>query len=314
MKKPLFVRTEVFLSVVFAAAAVATAAVAVDIKTDMLKIDKLDPLKISSLLTHDKTDSEKQKNKKELSEIILAESKQVSDTKENLQKMAEIKAKEFLKEPENIDRQPQDLEEFMTAYEYDFEENLTGNKLILVEADNFSNTSKAKLYCYEKAKNGYWWNVVGEGETVTDEVYIGENGSSYEATADSKKTPAGMWPLGEGFYIGEKPVTSYPMFEITENTYWVTDTQSQFFNQKVEGIEEKDWNKAEHMIAAEKSYKYGLVINYNTYEPDIERPSALFMHCGNTPTEGCIAVPESVMKSILEWLDDDSMPVIWITV
>ena len=159
MKKPLFVIAEIFLSAVFVAAAAATAAVAVDIKTDMFKIDKLDPLKISSLLTHD-NESENQKNKKELSEIILAESKQVSDTKENLQKMAEIKSKEFLKEPENIDRQPKDLEEFMTAYEYDFEENLTGNKLILVEADNFSNTSKAKLYCYEKAKNGYWWNVV----------------------------------------------------------------------------------------------------------------------------------------------------------
>ena len=313
MKIPLFVIAEIFLSAVFVAAAAATAAVAVDIKTDMFKIDKLDPLKISSLLTHD-NESENQKNKKELSEIILAESKQVSDTKENLQKMAEIKSKEFLKEPENIDRQPKDLEEFMTAYEYDFEENLTGNKLILVEADNFSNTSKAKLYCYEKAKNGYWWNVVGEGETVTDEVYIGENGSSYEATADSKKTPAGMWELGEGFYIGEKPVTSYPMFEITENTYWVTDTQSQFFNQRVEGIEEKDWTKAEHMIASEKSYQYGLVINYNMYEPDIEKPAGLFMHCGNTPTEGCIAVPESVMKSILEWLDSDSNPVIWVTV
>ena len=273
MKKPLFVIAEIFLSAVFVAAAAATAAVAVDIKTDMFKIDKLDPLKISSLLTHD-NESENQKNKKELSEIILAESKQVSDTKENLQKMAEIKSKEFY----------------------------------------FSNTSKAKLYCYEKAKNGYWWNVVGEGETVTDEVYIGENGSSYEATADSKKTPAGMWELGEGFYIGEKPVTSYPMFEITENTYWVTDTQSQFFNQRVEGIEEKDWTKAEHTIASEKSYQYGLVINYNMYEPDIEKPAGLFMHCGNTPTEGCIAVPESVMKSILEWLDSDSNPVIWVTV
>ena len=116
MKKPLFVIAEIFLSAVFVAAAAATAAVAVDIKTDMFKIDKLDPLKISSLLTHD-NESENQKNKKELSEIILAESKQVSDTKENLQKMAEIKSKEFLKEPENIDRQPKDLEEFMTAYE-----------------------------------------------------------------------------------------------------------------------------------------------------------------------------------------------------
>ena len=51
MKKPLFVITEIFLSAVFVAAAAAAAAVAVDIKTDMFQIDKLDPLKISSMFS-----------------------------------------------------------------------------------------------------------------------------------------------------------------------------------------------------------------------------------------------------------------------
>ena len=315
MKKPLFVITEIFLSLVFAAAAAATAVVAVDIKTDIFHVDKLDPLHISSLIPNSKENKKEEKVKKEISEIMLVENKQASETQESLQKLAENKIKDFLKEPENLDHQPADLEEFMLAYEYSVEEDLTGNKLILVEADNnLSNTSKAKLYCYEKNKDGYWWNVAGEGKTVTDEVYIGENGSAYEVTADSKKTPAGMWLLGEGFYIGQKPDTTYPTFEITEDTYWVTDTESAFFNQKVDGAEEKDWTKAEHMIAAPKSYKYGLVISYNTYEPDTEKPSAIFMHCGNTPTEGCIAVPENVMKAVLEWLDGDCAPFIWITV
>ena len=297
MKKPLFVITEIFLSLVFAAAAAATAVVAVDIKTDIFHVDKLDPLHISSLIPNSKENKKEEKVKKEISEIMLVENKQASETQESLQKLAENKIKDFLKEPENLDHQPADLEEFMLAYEYSFEEDLTGNKLILVEAED-----------------GYWWNVAGEGKTVTDEVYIGENGSAYEVTADSKKTPAGMWLLGEGFYIGQKPDTTYPTFEITEDTYWVTDTESAFFNQKVDGAEEKDWTKAEHMIAAPKSYKYGLVISYNTYEPDTEKPSAIFMHCGNTPTEGCIAVPENVMKAVLEWLDGDCAPFIWITV
>lgn len=312
MKKPLFVITEVFFSALFAASAAAAVGVALDIKTDMFKIDRLDPLHIAQFMP--KKDEENGKIKKELSEIILAESKQVSDTKESLMKAAETKAKEFLREPQNLSSQPKDLEEFMSAYEYDFAETLTGNKLILVEADNYSNTSKAKLFCFEKNKNGFWWNVAGEGEAVTEEVYIGENGSAYDVSADSKKTPAGMWLLGEGFYTDEKPVTTYPLFQITENTYWVTDTNSKFFNQKVEGIEEKDWTKADHMTASANSYKYGLVIDYNISEPDTEKPSAIFMHCGNTPTEGCIAVPEDVMKKILEWLDSECAPFIWITV
>ena len=314
MKKPLFVITEIFLSAVFVAAAAATAAVAVDIKTDMFHIDKLDPLHIGQLMPDDKKNEKDEKIKKELSEIMVVENKQASETQESFQKIAEKQINAFLTEPEGLESQPKELEEFMLAYEYSFENDLTGDKLILVEADNFSNTSKAKLYCYEKSEKGYWWNIAGEGKTVTDEVYIAQNGSAYEVTADSKKTPAGMWLLGEGFYIGEKPETSYPLFEITENTYWVTDTESSFFNQKVEGTDEKDWTKAEHMSAAAKSYKYGLVIDYNTYSTDPEKPSAIFMHCGNTPTEGCIAVPENVMKAVLEWLDDDCSPFIWITV
>ena len=116
--------------------------------------------------------------------------------------------------------------------------------------------------------------------------------------SDSKKTPSGVWTLGEGFYIGEKPDTDYPMFAITENTYWVTDEKSKFFNKKVEGTDKKDWNKADHMIASEQSYKYGIVVNYNTDEPVTGKGSAVFIHCGDKPTEGCIAVPEDVMKTI----------------
>ena len=187
------------------------------------------------------------------------------------------------------------------------------NRLMIVEPDSES-PSKAKLYCYSQdEESGRWWNAAGEGLALTDEVYIGENGSGYEITADSKKTPAGLWSAGEGFYISEQPDTTYPLFRITEDTYWVTDEKSKFFNHKVEGIEEKDWQTADHMISSEKSYQYGLVINYNIDHPEAGKGSAVFMHCGNTPTEGCIALPEDTMKMILEWLDENSNTLIWIT-
>ena len=66
------------------------------------------------------------------------------------------------------------------------------------------------------------------------------------------------------------------------------------------------------MITSEKSYKYGLVINYNTNSPDSKKASAIFMHCGSSATEGSVAVPEDVMKTILEWLDDDSLVSVFI--
>ena len=331
MKKPLFVITEIFLSAVFVAAAAAAAAVAVDIKTDMFQIDKLDPLKISSMFSSEKHESSADDSvKKGISEMIMEDEKKSSKTETSVKKEesktensdesevsqdgTEENSEGFVSEPEYLEIQPDELVELAEAYEYTFEDDLNGNKLILVEADNSSNTAKAKIYCYDKTADGYWWNSMGDGNVLTEDAYIGESGSGYDITADSKKTPSGVWTLGEGFYIGEKPDTDYPMFAITENTYWVTDEKSKFFNKKVEGTDKKDWNKADHMIASEQSYKYGIVVNYNTDEPVTGKGSAVFIHCGDKPTEGCIAVPEDIMKTILEWLDKDSKPIVWVTV
>ncbi len=334
MKKPLFVITEIFLSAVFVAAAAAAAAVAVDIKTDMFHIDKLDPLKISSMFSSSEKQESSSNNsvKKEVSAMILDDEKKTAKTESSVKKdessaesgdVSEGESSEdettessggFVDEPEYLEIQPDELVELAEAYEYTFEDDLNGNKLLLIEADNSSSTSKAKIYCYDKTADGYWWNSLGDGNTITEDAYIGENGSGYDITADSKKTPSGIWTLGKGFYIGEKPDTDYPMFEITENTYWVTDEKSKSFNKKVEGTDKKDWSKADHMITSEQSYKYGIVVNYNTDEPVSGKGFAIFMHCGDKPTEGCIAVPEDTMKTILEWLDKDSKPLIWITV
>ncbi len=333
MKKPLFVITEIFLSAVFVAAAAAAAAVAVDIKTDMFHIDKLDPLKISGMFSSAKQESSSDSSvRKEVSAMISDDEKKASKTvspakqeesKDSTQSEAssEASAEEtkedssgFIEEPQYLEIQPDELVELAEAYEYTFEDDLNGNKLILVEADNSSNTSKAKIYCYDKTADGYWWNCLGDGNALTEDAYIGENGSGYDITADSKKTPSGIWTLGEGFYIGEKPDTTYPMFEITENTYWITDEKSKFFNKKVEGTDQKDWSKADHMISSEQSYKYGIVVNYNTDDPVKGKGSAVFIHCGDKPTEGCIAVPEDIMQTILELFDKDSKPMVWVTV
>ena len=116
----------------------------------------------------------------------------------------------------------------------------------------------------------------------------------------------GFYSVGDGFYIDDKPDTTYPMFQITDKTYWVDDPKSKFYNKKVEGTDKKDWTSADHMISSADAYKYGLVIEFNTSSPDPKMASSIFMHCGNSVTEGCIAMPENIMKAILEWLDKDS--------
>ena len=195
------------------------------------------------------------------------------------------------------------FDSFITEKDIQNIASLGFDHVIIVDSDT---NSGAKVYCYQKTAKGYWWNIAGEGKPITDQAYIGTGGADFEIKRGSKKTPMGFYSVGDGFYIDDKPDTTYPMFQITDKTYWVDDPKSKFYNKKVEGTDKKDWTSADHMISSADAYKYGLVIEFNTSSPDPKMASSIFMHCGNSVTEGCIAMPENIMKAILEWLDKDS--------
>ncbi len=341
MKKPGFIITETIFSIVLAASVAAVTVLAIDIKTDRFHIDEFNPFsqgeqdndtddeetsspeEPETSKVSEKSVSEQSKaevSKQESSEGSLNEESETSDVEASKPEEQESEEEEgkikLLPEPEELKDQPKELEDMLKRYGYTVGDSLDGTKLIVVDtAAGTGDKTKALVYCYQKsATSKYWWNIIGENKTICDEAYIGENGSDFEPDANSKITPGGVFHVTEGFYIKEKPSTTFPMFEITEDTYWVTDPESKFFNQRVEGISEKDWSSADHMITSEKSYKYGLVVSYNTASPDKDKTSAIFMQCGTAATEGSIALPDDVLKTIIEWLDEDSNVNIFITV
>ncbi len=346
MKKPGFIITETIFSLVLAASVAAVTVLAVDLKTNQFGLDRFNPFIQSSSSESEGENTEKEKKSpasdsgetsvKEQSEAESADTQsktaEVSQeqTEESLQEssdgqsvdesISESSADEedggvvkLREEPKDLKSDAPEMTELLTTYGYT-RDYINGYKFILVDATAGDDKSKAVLYCYEKSDTGYWWNIIGDGKPISREVYIGSEGSDFEPAYDSKITPGGVLPLGEGFYIGEKPDTDYPMFEITEDTYWVTDPESKYYNQKVEGVEDKDWSTADHMITSDKSYKYGIVVGYNVDDPDSGLASAIFMQCGSSVTEGSIAVPEETMKTILEWLDGSNTATIFITV
>lgn len=343
MKKPGFIITETIFSLVLAASVAAVAVLAVDLKTDRFHIDRFNPFSQSDSSTKTEKKETSDNTKPEQSrideisktaetskEVSTAEassesSKEASD--DEASKSEDSKPEEssseagnedikIISEPEELKAQPDELNAMLSRYGYTIENSLDGTKLIVVDTTaETGDKTKAVVYCYQKSSDSkYWWNIIGEGKTICDEAYIGENGSDFEPDYGSGLTPGGVFHSDEGFYIKEKPDTSFPMFEITEDTYWVTDPESEYYNQKVEGTEGKDWSSADHMITSEKSYKCGLVINYNTTSPDSGKASAIFLQCGSAPTEGSIAIPENVMKTILGWIDSDSRVNVFITV
>lgn len=305
MKKSSFIITEAILAAVFVLSATVVGVFA----SDIVNSGKIaEPVKSESTV-QESTKPESTAQSSNADSSVQEASANETSAEENSQESKPSATQALqLTAPENISSQPEELTKYISDYGYDYD-NMNFDHLIVIDTED----SKGTVYCYQQAENGYWWNIAGDGKPLTTECYIGENGADFVLTENSKKTPLGFYQLGEGFYIDDKPSTTYPMFKITDDTYWVDDPKSKYYNQKVEGTANKDWASAEHMISDTQAYKYGLVINYNTNPVDTSAGAGIFMHCMDKATSGCVGVPQDIMKTILEWLDKDSNAYIFIT-
>jgi len=145
-----------------------------------------------------------------------------------------------------------------------------------------------------------------EKPEMTCQGHVGRNGVNADKQEGDGCTPTGLYGIGSAFYIHDLPATGLDTFQITDKTYWVDDPNSAFYNQRVEGTQDKDWNSAEHMISYDV-YRYGFVVEYNL-QAEKNAGSAIFFHLGNTPTSGCIATGESMVLAYLKELDREQNP------
>lgn len=184
-------------------------------------------------------------------------------------------------------------------------EQLNCQQLIIVEAAGTS----ANISFYEKDETGVW----SKEESLSTEGSVGREGVG-TASEDLSKTPEGLYAVGEAFYIDSEPTTGLKTFQITDSTNWISDPDSQYYNKRVEGTENQDWDSAkiEHMIDYYDSYHYGFVIEYNTTNIVPGAGSAFFFHCVNSPTAGCVAVSEDMVLAYLGHLSADKNPYILI--
>ncbi len=323
MKKPAFIVTETLLSLVLAASVGTAALFTADIKTKggIIPPEWRETLKLPAPASQ--TSQPAQTSAPAASSEGAGTSSTAAPTEpESAPEPAESSpAEESLPsalealglqvtEPKNLKAQPKELTKYISDYGYNYD-YLGFDHLVLVDAGD---NSQARVFCYQKSSKGYWWNIAGEGKSLTDKAFIGEKGADFDPQPGSKKTPFGCYRLGDGFYIGQKPDTTYPLFEITDDVYWVTDTKSKQYNQKVSGAAEKDWSSAHHMIDSKEAYRFGTVVEFNTDDPaDKKLSSAIFLHCGSAPTDGSVVIPEQEMQAILEWLQSGSKAYLFVT-
>ncbi len=168
------------------------------------------------------------------------------------------------------------------------------NQILVVLA----NGDEAVVSLHNKSNNGVW------EEVLVTEANIGKNGIGKTKEGD-EKTPRGIYRFTFAFGIKEDPGTVYEYTQVDNSYYWVDDTKSKYYNQFVTTDKvEMDWESAEHIVSAEKSYYYVLATNYNEdCIPGVG--SAIFMHCKPTGGAGCIAVSEESMIAILQNIQTD---------
>lgn len=135
--------------------------------------------------------------------------------------------------------------------------------------------------------------------------FIGKNGLTKNKKEGDNKTPIGEFELG--IAMGMHPMKDFEepvkicYKQITENMYWVDDSNSKYYNQLIDVSKvKKSWKSAEHLIEYPVSYEYLIEIKINPCNIP-GKGSAIFLHCiDKGSTSGCIAVNRGTMIKILK--------------
>ncbi len=225
----------------------------------------------------------------------------VTDT----QSISQPQTQPYIEEPTITpdEEQPQELTYLLSLRQVSYDElrELSCNQLVTVTATN----TDAQIKLFE-CVDSLWV----ENEAYTCSGFVGQMGTVDNMSEDICGTPRGLYSIGSAFYRYNYPDTKLDVFAITDNTYWVDDPDSKYYNQRVEGTADMDWDSAEHM-ADYSNYNYGFVVNYNM-PPVYNAGSAIFFHIGAGPTAGCIATNETMVLSYLSVLDKNLNPYILI--
>ena len=137
---------------------------------------------------------------------------------------------------------------------------------------------------------------------------IGKNGITKKKKEGDKKTPKGIFNIGNLYFRKDrlkKPKTSLKCIEINKKMGWCDDPNNINYN-KVIKLNKKI--KAEKLYRKDKIYDIIIVINYNTRRIIKNKGSAIFIHVTNNyrPTRGCIALSLNDIEILLKIIKKNS--------
>tara|TARA_Y100000590_G_C15167293_1_gene805953 strand:+ start:40 stop:534 length:495 start_codon:yes stop_codon:yes gene_type:complete len=135
---------------------------------------------------------------------------------------------------------------------------------------------------------------------------IGKNGTSENKIEGDKKTPKGIFSLGNIYYRKDrviKPETKLRCIKINSKMGWCNDVLNKKKYNRL--IKVKKNIKYEKMYRKDHKYNFVLPINYNKYKTIPNKGSAIFIHLTKNykPTAGCIGLIEKDFLILLKLIN-----------
>lgn len=208
---------------------------------------------------------------------------------------------------------------FFSAKAEDLNSKFNSSQLIVVKTDNW-NKIEGEMSVYE-FKNNKWNLILSDIPIVT-----GRTGMAWaRGLHDSKlntgtlkkegdgKSPAGVFHLS-GLFGYNNIQSKMNSMKVNERTFCVDDSKSAYYNRIVNtDTLKKDWNSAETMLMKSDAYKFGIFVDYNVDPPVPQDGSCIFIHIwsgSNSPTAGCIAMKETDILKLINFLDKSKNPIL----
>ena len=131
---------------------------------------------------------------------------------------------------------------------------------------------------------------------------VGKNGTTNNKIEGDKKTPKGLFSLGNVYYRKDKnfkPITKLNSIHTNKQMGWCNDVNNKKYNKLIK-INKKI--KHEKMFRKDYKYDYVIPINYNTKNIKIGKGSAIFIHISKNykKTAGCIALKKKDLLILLK--------------
>ena len=213
---------------------------------------------------------------------------------------------------------------FPSSHPKDLELLRAACQAMVVEALRDTDTT-GTLSRWKRPNTGESWQPVGSKIPVT----LGRNGlvpgnglviwdSSPLKQEGDGKTPVGIFSIDMAYGYATPAEASFvklPYLQVEAKHFCVDDPRSRHYNRIVDvgHVAEKDWSSAEDMLRQDGLYRWGIVPGYNIRHVEPGAGSCIFMHLWRSPespTEGCTAMEQSDMESLLRWLDSARNPVL----